>query len=155
MSLRQLLTLKTEYHDLVTGQVKQQFLTTHHRLYETGDKAGKMLAWLSKREVQGRWVGRIVDTDGRVNRTDQHISSAFAAYYAEFYKARPLQTTHDIKNYLAQIQLPSLTRVEREGLEAEISLEEVQSAVQGLKTSRCPGPSRLPAELKRKYTDLR
>ena len=50
-TLRQLAILQTEYHDIASATVKQQILVTQHKLYETGDKAGKLLAWLSRR----RW----------------------------------------------------------------------------------------------------
>ena len=52
LTYRQLVTLKAEYNDLASGRGRQQLLATHHRLYETGDKAGKLLAWLNKREAE-------------------------------------------------------------------------------------------------------
>ena len=48
-------------------------MATQHRLYETGDKAGILLAWLSKKEAEARWVSGIVDGDGGVISSNEDI----------------------------------------------------------------------------------
>ena len=52
--VRQMEILRKEYQDLTTGQVKLHLLATQHRLYEAGDKAGKLLAWLGNKERESR-----------------------------------------------------------------------------------------------------
>ena len=43
---------------------------------------------------------------------------------------------------------------ERASLEKEITLEEVQAAIAGMKTGKCPGPNGIPAEVYKKYSEL-
>ena len=114
--------LKSEYYDLAFAKVKQQIQATLHKLYDTGDKACKLLAWLGRKEVENRWVHKLVDREGNVSQTNEQISAAFAEYYADFYKARSLKDPHHIAQYLHHIQLPRLTAEDALGLEEDITL---------------------------------
>ena len=51
--------LRKEYQDLATGQVRSHLLVTQHRLFESGDEEGKLLAWLGNKERESRLIGSI------------------------------------------------------------------------------------------------
>ena len=45
-----------EYRLVARDEVKTAYLAKQKQLYEAGDKAGKMLAWLGSREREGETV---------------------------------------------------------------------------------------------------
>lgn len=79
---RQLDTLKQEYRDMGMDSARKQRLATLNHLYEVGDKAGKLLAWISKKELHARWVREIVDSQDTAHTTDT----------LDFYTSRPLKS---------------------------------------------------------------
>ncbi|KAJ1143484.1 hypothetical protein NDU88_009792 [Pleurodeles waltl] len=71
-----------KYWYLAQGEVRQQLMITHHRLYDAGDKAGKLLAWLSRHETVTRWVHSKEYLYGLLCTSDKDIAEAFAKFYA-------------------------------------------------------------------------
>ncbi|KAJ1082994.1 hypothetical protein NDU88_003155 [Pleurodeles waltl] len=54
LRLRHLDFLRVEYRELAQEGMKKQMLVMFHRLYDEGDKAGRLLAWLSKKAEKER-----------------------------------------------------------------------------------------------------
>lgn len=52
----------------------------------------------------------------------------------------------ELDAFFENIKIPVLTEVDREGLEAPITLEEIQQAVTEMANQKSPGPHGLPAE---------
>ncbi|KAJ1211205.1 hypothetical protein NDU88_006566 [Pleurodeles waltl] len=50
MLLRQLEMAKAEYRATAEKEARNRLQTVQCRLYETGDKAGKLLAWFGRKE---------------------------------------------------------------------------------------------------------
>ena len=46
-----MLLKQKEYKDNAEDTAKASVRATQHRIYEAGDKAGKLLVWLDKREI--------------------------------------------------------------------------------------------------------
>ena len=54
--LHRLEMARDEYKGIVEEAARQQYRARQHRIYETGNKSGKLLAWLARREEGQRWV---------------------------------------------------------------------------------------------------
>ncbi|KAJ1136523.1 hypothetical protein NDU88_002938 [Pleurodeles waltl] len=63
------------------------------------------------------------------------IAEAFIAYYEEFY-ASLTRMTEDYVDLLREIRLRGLSREERDKSDAELSEEEVTTALQGLQSGK-------------------
>ncbi|KAJ1115121.1 hypothetical protein NDU88_003347 [Pleurodeles waltl] len=136
-----------EYRDLAQEKAKQQMMASLHPLYETGDKAGKVLAWLGRREQESQWVHSLVDPVGNRCKTDAQIVHIFARYYKQLYAARSLCDSSMITTYLASNHNPTLGVEEWETLEEEMMLPEVLAAIAILNPGKTPGPNCIPDEL--------
>lgn len=57
------------------------------RLYDLGDKTGKLLAWLDKKERAIRLVPELHGSEGQVVTDPQEIVDQFATHYKSVYSA--------------------------------------------------------------------
>lgn len=152
-TLRQIDLTKREYQALAMKEVQAHQLAVQHRLYETGDRTGKLLAWLGRKEQDSRWVESITEAD-KTYTTPQDISEAFDRYYAQLYAARTRVSDDQIASYLADIELPRLAPEESKALDEDITLPEVVAAINKLKMVKTPGPNGLPGEFFKRHTSL-
>ncbi|KAJ1094107.1 hypothetical protein NDU88_007191 [Pleurodeles waltl] len=72
----------------------------HRGDYYVGDKAGRILAWLEKRDQAQSWVLRLTTDSGEVKKGVEDIAAGFATYYSELYKARNKRTKRKYENSL-------------------------------------------------------
>ncbi|XP_078502562.1 uncharacterized protein LOC144758587 [Lissotriton helveticus] len=153
-TLRQLQDKQREYRELVSNEAKTQSLATLHRLYDVGDKSGKLLAWLGRKERAARWVAQVRRDEGRMEKTDKGIAEAFALHYENFYRERDLGTVDEAIRYMDNVDVPSLEVGISAPLEAAIRREEITTVINNLKTGKTPGPNGFPAEFFKKTADL-
>lgn len=50
-TIHQIGVKRTEYQALAHQEAKLMYLASRHHLYETGDRAGRLLVWLGKKET--------------------------------------------------------------------------------------------------------
>ncbi|KAJ1091888.1 hypothetical protein NDU88_005002 [Pleurodeles waltl] len=128
--------------------------TAQHKLYDTVDKAEKLLAWLGMKEMEVRWVDEVVTPEGVKVPSNKQIAEAFPGYYQDLYQTRPLQDAHQNSEYLQNIAIPILDTEARGVLEGDINLEEMKAAMTKLRSGKAPGPKRFPAEFFRRLGDI-
>ena len=75
------------------------------------------------------------------------INAEFTAYYAQPYSSSTTSSPDEIKELLGNIPLPTITHTQREQLELDITVEEVEHAIYGLKSGKATGPNSIPIEL--------
>ena len=66
-----------------------------HRIYEAGDKTGKLLAWLDQREIADRWRAVINLLYGIRPQHEEAIMDKFASYYTKIYSSVTEKTAAD------------------------------------------------------------
>ncbi|XP_069083442.1 uncharacterized protein [Pleurodeles waltl] len=152
--LRQLELTKVEYKELAEKETKARLRATQCRLYETGDKAGKLLAWPGKKEREARWVQVIETQNGARATEDNDIAETFAGYSKEFYRARSMAEIDSITTYLNGIAMPVLDLVDREELVEDLTVEEISAALARLRPGKAPGPNGLPAEIFKSFREV-
>ncbi|KAJ1164164.1 hypothetical protein NDU88_004609 [Pleurodeles waltl] len=70
---------------LAERQARAFALASQCRLYDVGDKAGRLLAWLDKLDQERSWVRTMRNKEGTDCGSSESIVEAFAAYYEEVY----------------------------------------------------------------------
>lgn len=124
--------MKVAYREVMLLRVakanKRQLAQTQ-RIFEQGDKTGKLLAWLAKEQSPVSTIARIRKNDGTLVSDPAKINACFAEYYSSLYSSRAQYSAKELSDFLDEITLPTLTAAAREGLEAPITLEEVQRAL--------------------------
>lgn len=81
------------------------------------------------------------------------INCRFSEYYKTLYSSRATYTLQELSQCLDLVDLLSLSPVQRENLEAPISLNEVRQAIGVLQSGKIPGPEGYPVEFYKTYTD--
>lgn len=78
------------------------------RVYELGDKAGKLLAWLDRRETASQLVTELWTVTGRKLTDPQDMADEFGKYSEHIYTARSTRREAETKELLTEICLPLL-----------------------------------------------
>lgn len=137
----------TELSDLARDAAKTYHRATLSKLYDVGDKAGKLLAWLDKRSQAQRLVVEFTTDSGSHLTDPQDIADEFGRYYQQLYASSTPHTEEEAASLLSGIPLPTLTADEYTDLEADITEVEVEKAIRDLHTGKVSGPNGLPIEL--------
>ncbi|KAJ1135987.1 hypothetical protein NDU88_002414 [Pleurodeles waltl] len=72
---------KQELRSLVKSHTRKYETAVHHRLYEVVDKAGKLLAWLERRDRECTWVLKVKNAGHVLQTSAADIAETFADYY--------------------------------------------------------------------------
>lgn len=136
-----------------TSLTKLHLLHQSQRIFEQGEKSGRLLAWLSREYSSPVSIPRIQSSDGEILTDSSQIIEQFAAYYQELYRSRVRFTESELQAYLEGIDLPYLTDATRERLDGPLTLKELQIAVKSLQGGKTPGPDGYPAEFYKQYAD--
>lgn len=133
---------------------KKAMLDSAQRVFEFGDKNGRLLAWLAKGQHAVTHIGRVRDLDGRILTDSADINARFLTFYQTLYSSRATFLTSELIEYLNLIPLPSLETAKSEDLDRDISLEEVQEALRCMLAGKSPGPDGIPIEFYSTYQEF-
>lgn len=131
-------------------EAKTRITKIQHTVYEVGDKAGKLLAWLDKREQANRWVAQLTLDTGTIVTDPQQIVNTFAHHYETIYTPITTTTLDDGLAFLKDIRMPTLTLEEAQALDADLMSEELSLAIGGIQTGKALVPNGIPIELYKK-----
>ena len=85
---------------VTTEEVKKTHLAQQKRLYEAGDKAGKLLAWLGSKEREGLQIRKLTLETGEVLTKDSEIAPAFANYMTDFYTSKEVAPDEEMLDFV-------------------------------------------------------
>lgn len=147
-TLQQHLKIKTkEYSELATEAARTHYRATRCKVYDVGDKGGKLLAWLDKKSQVQRGVTELEERPA-IRLTDpQDIADAFGRHYKALYKTITPHTEEEALSLMRGIPLLSLTQEEANDLEAELTATEIETAILSLNSGKVSGLNGLPIEL--------
>ncbi|KAJ1103865.1 hypothetical protein NDU88_001286 [Pleurodeles waltl] len=133
---------------LAEQHARAHALVTWRRLYDVGDKADKLLAWLDGWDRERSWVRQVKSGDGTKCGTNELIAEAFAVYYEEVCASMTLMTEEDCADLFRDIPHPELSVEKRNELDAELTEEEeVTEALRGRQSGKAARTNGLRMEL--------
>lgn len=131
----------------------KQLLYKSQRVFEQGERTGRMLAWLSKEHTISTQVANVRDNSGRLLTDPGEINSSFASYYADLYSSKVRYSQAELHSYLDSIELPTLFAEAQTCLDAPFTLKEIRSAVESMQAGKTPGKNDLPAEFFKTHSE--
>lgn len=117
----------------------------HLRLLKYGNKACKLLSWLTKGPYIPTTIRSLKNKDGKVSSDPKEINEILAEYYKLLYSKDPINDRR-AEEFLREISLPKLTEPQLDTLNAPISEDEIKRGLSNLQNRKSPGPNGLTAE---------
>ena len=107
--------------------------------YETGEKAGKMLAYQLKKREQKHSISALRDDSGEILRDHDIINDKFKTFFSSLYKSEYNVTQQERDLYFANLPLPKLDEQQKQSLDAPISAVEILDIIKCLSNGKAPG----------------
>lgn len=138
---------------LCTEKAKQSIFFCRQRIYEQGERAGRLLAYLAYMNDMPPVVVSLIDTEGNSITDPFQVASQFLQFYKNLYKSRTTHTQAELQTSLNTIQFPRLKPEQVKLLDAPITTQDISDAIAQLAKSKAPGLDGLPLEFSATYSE--
>ena len=81
------LRLQTEYDTLTTDKGTYLLTRARYNIYESGDKAGKLLAQQARQSASSRLIPKVHGENGEIMTNHLGINNVFKQYYSDLYSS--------------------------------------------------------------------
>ncbi len=143
----QLSSLKEEY-DLLSHSKAEFILHRTRQKYNFESERPSHLLALRLKECESKaYISSIKSLDDQVTTNPVAINDIFKGFYTNLYKAETDFDEPICKQYLDKLELPQISHIDKESLEAPLSLEELHVSLKSLQKGKSPGLDGIPPEL--------
>lgn len=117
------------------------------RYYEGGANAMRILAWKLRKKTAENTIHRIRDPRTKVLKSKlKEIQESFKVFYKTLYSRVPRRNVTQIDTFLNSLELPTLNEEQNRRMTADVSEDELKTAISRLKLSKLPGSDGYTAE---------
>lgn len=126
---------------------------TQQKYWKLGDKPHRLLARQLLHHTQASHaIHKIRDKQGTIITDPSQINSSFAAFYENLYQSKVKTTdAQKINNFLESSSILTLDDTAAKAMDAEITLEELQTAVSEFPNNKVPGSDGFTNKLYKRY----
>ncbi len=121
--------------------------------FDSGDKAGKMLAMRLKQLEAKHFISNIYDCDGQNVQDPKQINNCFKTYYTKLYETECLFNLEEAQNFFRVMPLPSLKETDEKHLDENITGVEIKQALKSLCNGKSPGADGFSIEFYKCFQD--
>lgn len=146
------ISLQSEYNLLSTSETERQLLKSRGWLYEHGEKAGRLLAHQLKSKSALQFISEIENDLGQHTTDPRKINDTFQKYYSNLYKSESLKDPSLFCKFFDKIEVPTLSRRQKENLDEDLELGEILSAISAMQSGKAPGPDGFPIDFYKKFS---
>ena len=151
--LETITNLKYEYNTILSQRVGSILAKMQQKYFELGDKPHSLLTRQLRHTQATRTIHKIRDNQGNLTTDPVKINKAFVSFYEDMYQSKVSHTdSQKMNNFLENNQLPKLDETAAEAMDADITLEEIQTAISQFPNNKAPGPDGFTIELYKKYS---
>lgn len=144
---------REKYKHTLWTEAQMRYQSTQHKIYESGDKAGKLLAWLDKKNRATRWITQLITGKGSRVSHPQEIVEELADYFETIYSPTHTHTVQDELQFIRDIKLTRLSPQAADELDADLTVDEITTAIHSLQSGKAAGPNGIPIELYKQNTE--
>lgn len=153
--LKEVSALRCALDSLLTKEAENQIRFARQKLYESGNKAGKYLAYLTRKKADSQTIGSVIDNHGKQFFDTLNINNTFKSFYENLYKSEQQpDSLNKMDAFFSSLNLPCLSEEQKSTLDAPISKKEVLNAIKGLQSGKSPGPDGLSVEFYKEFHDI-
>ena len=125
-------------HKLVKDQKKGAQIRRRAKWIENGENCTQFFYGLEQKNIANNTIRQLKKDDGNVNPSDTEILEVEYKNYQSLYEKGNI-TDNSIKSYLQNIDnINTLSEVEANALEGELTDTECLAAINGMKTNKSP-----------------
>ena len=114
--------------------------------YEEGEKNTKYFLSLEKNNKAKSHIRKLMDSEGEEITDQKKILKEINGFYANLYEKKSPKTEQECLQYLASINTPKLSEVEKESCEGRLTLQNCWDALITMKNGKSPGNDGLTKE---------
>lgn len=144
---QELLTLKAKYEELSLVKAEDGLIRLKQTFYDQGEKPGKLLAWQIKRLKSERAINAIRNEKGILSTDPTDINNTFVSYYKTLYSSDSPLNLICQNRLLNGLIIPRITEDIKSELDKDINLNDILSAITGMRGGKASGPGGLPIDL--------
>ncbi len=109
------------------------------KYYFESERPSHLLALRLKECESKAYISAIKSSDDQATTNPVAINDIFKGFYTNLYKAETDFDKPICKQYLDKLELPRISQIDKESLEAPLSLEELHVALKSLQKGKSPG----------------
>lgn len=143
--------LQTEYNLLSTDKAAYLLTKAQFNVYDSGDKAGKLLAQQARQTFSSCLIPKIRSETGELVTSHKGINNAFKQYYHNLYSSECDGNLSQLQSFFDKLTLPSVLPDQTQLLGGEITDAEILQAIKSLRCNKTPGPDGYISEFYKKF----
>ncbi len=147
----QILFLQSQIDDLYIQKAKGAYVRSRARWIEKGEKSNNYLCRLEKKRQETNYIHSLY-VNGVINTSPKIISSDIFQFYSSLYSSSFSESDCNILFNNIHSSIPQLEQETKDLCEADIKIEEVDKAINKLRSGKSPGSDGLTCEF---YTFFR
>ncbi len=144
--MRKLTKLKYQYNNIITQKVEFNLFRARQTYFESGDKAGKLLASYIKQRELASTIPAVRSPAGDLLTATVDINQAFEEFYSNLYSSTSTTNDEEIHTFIEPLGLSKLTDEQRDFLDLDITIEEIIGVIKALPSNKAPGPDGFTGE---------
>ncbi len=137
--------------EILLKKVEYALFRLNSNFYESGDKAGKLLARQLQQKDAKLIIPAIQNIQGEVVTTTKEINKVFHDFYAGLCLSEMNPSPDKIDAFFSKINFPKLTEEQGKKLDEAITEQEVRDAILSLKVGKSPGLDGFPVEYYKRF----
>ena len=146
--------LKTKLNELYDAKYEGEKIRSRLQWWEEGEKSSRYFFALEKIRAQNKIWTEIYDKDGKIVEGIENIQQVQQDFYKDLYTSQNIPHEEDKFNEFLNCLTQKLTEEEKEELEKDISIHEMEKAIQLMPNNKSPGLDGIPIEFYKKYWNL-
>lgn len=145
---------RSALNQLLTKKAESTIFFAKHRLYESANKPGRLLARLVRGRIEANTIPSLLDDNQVRHYKTKDINRIMRQFYEKLYSSECNSSDKRRKQFLDRVPLPCLSDEQREKLNAPLTEEEIRRAIASLKSGKAPGPDGFCPEFYKKLSHL-
>ncbi|XP_073465156.1 NACHT, LRR and PYD domains-containing protein 3-like [Aquarana catesbeiana] len=132
------LKFQTRIVDQLHYEKAKQKLFSRQRVFEQGERAGKLLAYLAHQDSRPPVVVSLMDAQDTPITDPSSVAAAFRSYHANLYSSQVTVTVQETQAFLQNIPFHRLSETQVTDLEALLTKDEIALAIASLAPAKAP-----------------
>uniref|UniRef100_A0A3B3WIQ9 Reverse transcriptase domain-containing protein n=1 Tax=Poecilia mexicana TaxID=48701 RepID=A0A3B3WIQ9_9TELE len=139
--------IRDEINQELQSNIQKKLLFLKQSYYEISPKSSKFLAYRLKKQQEERTIYKIKEpTTNKVTYKNIEIRKSFEKYYQKLYALKEQDGLEKTNALLNGLLLPTVSNEQNEILTKNITIQEIEKAINKLKPNKSPGPDGFNAD---------